>query len=270
MAVAYLNEGATSFAAANWSDATGFADGATLVINKGSQTITGGLSQTAADVEYLDILSGFNGIIGGAAGALECDADGTVESSATMVSRIKYEASGGAFYFKANGANTLAHQLILNSRGKFYGQGGILKNVQLLNGPASFSETVAATGGVWNFAGGAATIDYAAATAIPDLTVTGGSHLSNRNHTALVIAGGDFTLDAQGLASTTLTVLGGRLRLVNSGTITALIYKGGVLDFSGLNRPLTITTGTAIGFDVKPSPLVTVTTYAYPVGKKWN
>ena len=68
MAIAYLNEGAVSLAAANWSDATGFANNATLVISSGSQTITTSLDQSglSGGIDTLDILQVFTGRIGGA------------------------------------------------------------------------------------------------------------------------------------------------------------------------------------------------------------
>lgn len=277
MAVAYLAEDASSLAAANWSDTTGFADGATLVIQKGGKSIQDGLSQAAADIEYLDILPGFTGSIGGTGGSLTCDADGTAESAATLVSRIRYQAAGGHLYFNAGGANTLAHQVVIGNpprsgvgSGSFFGTGGILKNVQLLGGRATFSDAVLATGGVWNFAGGSSTTAYHATNDLPSVRVSGGTHLLQRNCTALVVAGGDVTLDCQGLTPGTITVYAGRFTLLNSGTITALLHLGGTLNFGRLGRPVTITTGTAVGDDVVTSPLVTVTNYAYPVGKKWN
>jgi hypothetical protein len=109
MAVAFLNTGATSMAAANWSDTTGFAAAAQLVIREGSQAIVNDLNQSASSIEFLDIQEGFSGNIGNASGSLRCDADGTAESPTTRLSRIRYNASGGNFYFSATGGNTLAH-----------------------------------------------------------------------------------------------------------------------------------------------------------------
>lgn len=243
MAVAYLNDGATSLAAAYWSDATGFGAAAQLVINSGSQAIASGLSQTSSSIEYLDVLPGFTGVIGGSTGSLECDIDGTSESDTAIVSRLRYMAGGGAIYFKANGGNTLAHYVEIETGGRFYGTGGILKNVRLVRGEARFSDQVLATSGTWYFYGGSALVDYHASGAIPTLIVNGGSHILNRNATTLYVNGGEVTIDAQGLAITSLYILGsGRVRLINCGTITSLYAESGTLDLSQAGRPIVATT----------------------------
>ena len=67
MAIAYLNEGATSDAAGNWSDATGYANAATLVVNSDTaQTISAGLDYSAlgTGIASLDIRWPFRGSYG--------------------------------------------------------------------------------------------------------------------------------------------------------------------------------------------------------------
>lgn len=269
MAVATFSETATDFAAGNWSDATGFANGAQLVIPSGSQSIQAGLNQSATSIEYLDVLEGFTGIIGGAAGALICDADGTVEAAATVVSRIRYWAAAGSMYYTAGGGNTLAHYVQIDTRGRFYGVSGIMKNMHLDRGTASFSENVAATSGVWTNMGGALSIAYAAASAIPTLNLVGGSTSLLRNATTLNVYGGANTIDCKALAITTINMFGGTLTLRNCGTITAFNAYGGLLDFSGLSRPLTITTATGAGpasLTVRRSRYITLTNPFVPIG----
>jgi glutamine amidotransferase PdxT len=58
----------------------------------------------------------------------------------------------------------------------------------------------------------------------------------------LNVYGGNLTLDCAGLALTTVTITGGTVRLLNSGTITTLNAYGGTFDASGCQRPVTITT----------------------------
>lgn len=266
MAIAYLNENATSLASANWSDTTGFANGATLVINRNTAPITGGMDQSATSIESLDILDGCTAIIGGgSAGSLTCDVDGTSEAETGLapVSRLRYFAGGGALYFNAGGGNTLAHFVQIATGGTFYATGGILKNVHLERGAANFGPTVLATSGAWRFTGGTSVVSYNASGAIPELVATGGIHTLLRNATTLTVAGGaQITIDAQGLAFTTINVFGGSLRLINSGTITTLNALGGTLDLSSVGRPITITTARIAGEGallVKKSSLVTVT-----------
>jgi hypothetical protein len=242
MAVAFLNTGATSMAAANWSDTTGFTAAAQLVIREGSQAIVNDLNQSASSIEFLDIQEGFSGNIGNASGSLRCDADGTAESPTTRLSRIRYNASGGNFYFSATGGNTLAHFVEINTGGTFWGTDGIMKNVVLQNGTARFAAAVAGTGGVWRFTGGVGIIDYAAALAIPQLDVVAGRHTLSRNATTLNVYGGELVIDCAALAITTITITGGNVRLLNSGTVTTVNHYGGTLDCSATQRPVTFTT----------------------------
>lgn len=268
MAIAYLNDGATSLAAANWSDAAGFGAAATLVINSGTQSIQSGLDQSASSIEYLDILEGFSGTIGGAAGALKCDADGTAESAATIKSRIRYWASGGALYFDAAGGTALAHYVQIKTGGRYYGVGGLQKNVHLEQGEAFFAAGVTATGGVWHFDGGSGTIDYHATNVIPSLFVMGGAHSLKRNATTLYVGGGTVTIDCQALSITTVNQYGGRVNLINCGDFTTYNGFGGVLDASRLGRAVSLGTanlGAPSSFTLIRSTLLTAGT-KNPIG----
>lgn len=272
MPEATFSETATDFAAANWSDTTGFANGAQLLVYKGAQVINAGLNQSATSIEYLDIMEGFTGIIGGATGALQCDADGTAESATTTVSRIRYWAGGGAFYYSAAGGNTLAHFVQINTGGRFYGVTGIMKNMQLERGTAQFSENVAATSGVWQNLGGALQVDYAAASAIPTFIQTGGNTAMFRNCTTINLSGGSLTIDCKALAITTINHYGGTLRLLNCGTITTYNGYAGLLDLSGLARTVTMTTAAVAGatsLTVRRSRRLTVGT-SQPIGAGQN
>lgn len=109
MAIAYLNENATSFAAANWDDATGFADAAQLIIADGTTATTQDADQSASDVEYLVVTEGRTGDLGAAGTPLQFEAD--TPSGA----RVEYRANGGRFY--ANPAGNGWDTFIVNSSG---------------------------------------------------------------------------------------------------------------------------------------------------------
>lgn len=73
MALAYLTEGSATLAAAAWSDATGFADNATLIVDAGSQIITTSLnagSGLATGISYIHFRKGFTGQVGSAGTSL--------------------------------------------------------------------------------------------------------------------------------------------------------------------------------------------------------
>lgn len=74
MALAYLTEGSATLAAAAWSDATGFADNATLIADAGSQIVTTSLnagSGLATGISYIHFRKGFTGQVGSAGTSLE-------------------------------------------------------------------------------------------------------------------------------------------------------------------------------------------------------
>lgn len=257
MAIAYLNTGATSLDAANWSDATGFGAAATLVIAGGNQTISGGLSQTGSSIESLDIYD-FGGVIGGSAGALECDVDGTSEAVAGPVSRLRFW-SPGTMFFKANGGNTLAHYVQLE-RGRLHLTGGINKNLHMGSGQLFVADGVTATGGVWRLDGGTAQLDYHASNTIPTIHITGGAHNFEKQVPAIYIRGGSVTINCRGLAITTLEQTGGTVRLVSCGGITNYTGTAGTLDASNAGRAIAVGSSSCIvgpNLTVIPSPQVT-------------
>lgn len=260
MAIAYLNEGSTTLAAASWSDATGFAAGATLVINGGTQVISGGLSQTGSSIESLDIL-GFGGVIGGASGALECDVDGTSESATSVVSRLRFW-SPGTIFFKANGGNALCHFFQLGGGGNAYLTGGAFKNLHMESGRLSVADTVTSAA-TWYLSGGSASIDYHASNALTTLAISGGAHDIRKQCTTITMYGGSATVDCQGLSITNINLFGGTLRLLSCGGVTNFTGLGGVLDNSGAKRAVSFGSSSCVvgpNLMVKPSPLVTLGT----------
>lgn len=258
MAVAYLNENATSLAAANWSDATGFADGATLVINEkqGGLNITGGLSQAAADIEYLDVL-GYTGVLGNTGASATFDADGTAEASTTAVSRVRWWAPGTG-YFAAGGANTLFH-FFQQAGGNIFLTNGIVKHVHLQSGKMNANENITSTG-TWKLYGGNLTADYHATNTLTTVNVFGGSHVVNKQFTTLNVYSGEITINTRLLTLATINLFGGRLNLVGSGAIATMNALAGILDLSRVGTPIAVGgTATTLGPNLQLiyNPLVT-------------
>ena len=248
MAIAYLNEGATSLAAANWSDAIGFANAAQLVINKpGAQSIQTSLDQSAlgTGIEYLDIFAPFSGTIGGTGGSLRCDADGTAYSAANQLSRVRVES--GTLYYSATGGSTLAHIVQVGGSGNLYVTGGIVNNFQAYGGRYNISDqvTFGASGEV-NLDGGTGIIETHASDLIDAVVVTAGSHTLKRGTIASTgvvrVKGGVLNLDIGTAASPIIYVEGGRLNWISAAAPGTgnLFLLSGILDVSKCNAPVSI------------------------------
>lgn len=244
MAYAYLTTGATDITGASWSDATGFANSATLGIETGSQTIVSSLNQSAlgTGLNYLLVGPGFSGNIGSpAAGSLVVDVDAGSDPHVT------YAASGGNFYLTAGGGNTLITRVECNSAGNLYLTGGTFTNLDVVRGTCNVNASTVVTNAY--LVGGNSTIEYNA-TALTTLTVSGGSHTLKRTANTVIMNGGDLRvdIDSGSLGATLLTMNGGRVTLV-SGNIPVAVFIGGTLDVSKLKRPATIAGTSAVVYN---------------------
>ena len=285
MADAFLNAGATSLAAANWSDATGIVNSATLYVQSGTQTVTGGLTPSMTEgVINFDILSGFSGTIGSSAGSLAMETRTASLSQLTQIPRVRYWASGGGFSYTPQGSGGAAngcfyYQIAGSGFGNITGTGTVTR-FEAESGRAYVAPTIDSVDTYrWVITGGAVTIDgIVGSNEIHSLTIAGGQVLLKRGIVGGVVAensvseglnvyGGQVTIDAYGETIAKSTIAGtANVRVLNCGTITYLGIFGGTLDFSALQRPLTITTlAAAPGSTVIPSPLLTITNY-YPIG----
>lgn len=284
MPAAYLNAGATSLAAANWSDATGFADSAELYVQSGTQTITGGLSPSLTNgIQNFDVLSGFSGNIGGAAGSLAVETRSSLLNQATQIPRIRYYASGGSLYYTPQGAGAatdLCDYYQIGGSGNGYITGtGTIKRVESLGGRLYIAPTIGSVANFrWVLSGGSVTIDgVSGSTKIHAVTIAGGQHLLKKGiqgtsitatgfTEGLNVAGGSVTIDAYGETISDLRVYGGYVTVVNCGTVAVVSGYSGTLDFSKLQRPLTLTLlEDAPGLTVIPSKMLTITT-RNPIG----
>jgi len=288
MANAYLNAGATSLAAANWSDTIGFAANATLFVQTGTQTITGGLTPSiATGINNLDILPGFSGNIGGAAGSLAVETDSASLNQVTQIPRIRYNAAGGTLYYTPQGAGAAADVcdfFQVNGSGSAFLTGtGTVKRVEVQSGRLYVSPTIGSVATYrWELAGGTTTIDgISGSTKIHAVTVAGGQHLlkkgiqgSTMASTTFVeglnVCNGSIVIDAYGETISDLRIYGGYVTVVNCGTIAVCSGYNGTLDFSKLQRPVTVTLlEDAPGLTVIPSKLLTITT-RNPIGTGAN
>jgi len=285
MANAFLNAGATSLAAANWSDATGIVNSATLYVQSGTQTVTGGLTPSLTEgVINFDILSGFSGSIGSSAGSLAMETRALSASQTAQLPRVRYWASGGGFSYTPQGSggaadNCFYYQIAGSGFGNITGTGTVTR-FESESGRSYIAPTIDSVDTYrWVITGGAVTIDgISGSNEIHSLTIAGGQVILKRGIVGGTVAensvseglnvyGGQVTIDAFGETIAKSTIAGtANVRVLNCGTITYLGLFGGTLDFSGLQRPLTITTlAAAPGATVIPSPLLTITNY-YPIG----
>jgi hypothetical protein len=221
MAIAYLNDGSTTMAALAWSDATGFAAGATLVISSASaQTITTAVDQSAvAQIDYLNIRRLFSGTIGSSASPLRTGATGTIWN----------DAGGGTLYLEAaniaggGSANTIA-KYQHSSPGTAVLSGGTITQIEVSAGNVTIGASVVCT--TLYVTGGQVTIEDNA-TAITTMTITGsGRVICRRQVTTAQISGStSCTYDDAGTI-TTLTVLSGSTWVHWRGDVTTAVISG--------------------------------------------
>ena len=284
MANSYLLPGATSLAASasNWSDTNGInATNATCFIQSGTQTITGGLAVSiATGINNLDILPGFSGAIGGSAGSLAVETDSASYNPSTQIPRIRYNAGGGSMYYTAEGAggaaNVCDYAQLSGSGSMFITGTCTVKRVEVQSGRLYVGPNVGSVATYrWVLSGGTSTIDgISGSTKIHAITVAGGQHILKKGIQGSTLAStgfveglnvcdGQVTIDAYGETISDLRMYGGYVTVVNCGTIAVISGYAGTLDFSKLQRPVTVTLlEDAPGLTVIPSKLLTITTYS--------
>lgn len=221
MAIAYLNDGSTTLAAAAWSDATGFAAGATLVINSASaQSITTAVDQSAvAQVDYLNIRRLFSGTIGSASSPLRTGATSTIWN----------DAGGGTLYLEAaniaggGAANTIA-KYQHSANGTAVLSGGTITQIEVSAGVVQIGASVVCT--TLYVTGGTVTIEDNA-TAITNVTITGsGKVICRRQVTNAQISGSaSCTYDDSGTI-TSLSALAGSTWTHWRGDVTTAVVSG--------------------------------------------
>lgn len=239
MATAYLNDGATALGTAgNWSDATGVANDATLVIPRGSQTIPGvDLSASAAaGVDYLHIMRAFSGSIGGGGTPL------TLLFDATYTTKPNFIHSGSGFVYLTTGSSTTACTVaVLDGPGTLYLTGGTFTTVYANSGILWIGAGATVTNLV--VSGSAQVIDtFTSSLAFTSVTITGSGNVSLARQitTATISGSGTTTINAPGETVTTLNQNnpGSTVVLLAANITTANLY--GTLDLSQLQTDATV------------------------------
>jgi len=262
MSLAYLNNGATSFAAANWDDAAGFTTNAELVA-KVTATITAGLDQSAVvtGINRLLIPRLSTGSIGTAVqGALIVDIDDVVgEWSSANPTRARLEvfAAGGQYYFRAGGGSSTISNTFIDTQASVFFGGGTFTTTRHSSGTLAIdATTILGTFWIW---GPASVVIEPRATSLTTFNSLGGNSLVMRAATTVNIYGGVYRLSHTVGTTTTVNIYGGTL-IHEAGDITT------VNGFAGEYRPVLARAATIATFNrelpfrfSRSDPLLTIT-----------
>lgn len=274
MAIAYLNEGAVSLTSGNWSDSTGFANNATLVINKpigGNQPVTTSVdwSGLTEGVHCLDIRPGATGQLGTAATPLMVDADD--DSATDSLAYVSNYGSGFHLYLRAKGDDNL----ILNNSTGAGNQTTLIEgeftNTSVRGGVFRAEQSAELTN--YDQYGGEAEIEYNA-TPLTLCRVTGGRCIIRRKFTKLIVGGNAKVLyipddQVTSFTGTTIEQYSGTLYDYSGQTLT-ILSLGGTHDFSNLQIDATpgATSWLVGGTDIKESAFLDTSNLTYLYGMK--
>lgn len=264
----YLNEGATAFAAANWSDAVGIDATNGMVCNR--PTGAGGIQTTLADwggvatIKYIDFIGDFTGPVGGTGGAFILAGSGTTTYTTTAgttgsgvpISRVRWWPKSGDLYYTA----LVTCNVFQINNGTAFIQGGDFLSIHCeASGFVQFSSTATSgASGEWIMGGRGSFVDTHASDTVLSAVYTSGTHTLKRGWVAVeVLAGATLIIDAAALAGTTVNIKGGTVILLNSGAITNLNGYSGTLDLSRLARAVAVTNSKLCpDLTIKPSSLI--------------
>jgi len=241
MPTAYLNSGSTTFAAAGWSDATGFATNATLVVSNGGQNITAGLDQSAVatGINYLKIAENFAGNIGTDSDPLKCDVDDVAtqwSTSAATSARIEHYGTGVLRYQAAGGSNVCTNYF-QSGAGTSTIYGGTLTYATVQAG--TFYANASTTLSDVQLLGGTSVVELKTGS-LATMVIEGGSHTLRRAaSTSIILNGGTLIYDCSSGTTASITINGGTL-IHLAGDVTAMIGNGGTYDPSRLQRDSTV------------------------------
>lgn len=249
MAVAYLNNGATSFADANWSDGAGFTTAnAELVIPGGSNHVTSDVDQGSDNIRFLRIARDFSGNIGTATAPLDVDAfDGAhAEWSTANNNEGRIVHSGTGSLFVQSDADGISNLIQDGDGGKTFLVSGAAPYVRV-NAGTFQAETAATIATKFTIANGSATL-LAKTTGPTTINVHGGNLTLNRPGTTINVYGGRVTIECADAGSSDVTInIFGRdayveiVSLTTSGTVNVNRYAG-MFETARLKKDLTIAT----------------------------
>ena len=256
MAVEYLQEGASSFAIANWFEidgttaGAGFTSGALLIVPGGGTSIVSDLDWSTlgggnTGITYLKIAERFSGNIGTATSPLKVDADvADTEYATNEVSasgRIEHYGPG-TFFISAAGGSSKISNFFQMGVGRTIVIAGTIAYLYQANGTVQVEASPTITKA--DLFGGSATF-ATKTTAGTTLNVHGGSHTIQRPFTTINVYGGTLNINTKyTTANQTVNIYGGSVNLIaqgGTGTFNVTAY-GGYLDFSALRVDTTIAT----------------------------
>lgn len=235
--MAYLNENATSLAAANWSDATGFADSADLEIRDGTLPITSGVdhSTLTEGVESFVIRKSRGADIGSAGTPVKFDADASADARVENYSPF-------TLHYEADGDDNLCNVLRQVGSGSTRVYGGTVAQTYISGGYFYANESTVLTD--VDVQGGRFVIENNA-TGLNSLDIEAGSGVCKRDcdadGTITVKRGATLTLDIPD-SSPTLKVTvdpGGKL-IVLKADVLATLTNNGVVDLSRAKADVTL------------------------------
>ncbi len=224
MAVSYftpLGGSGVSLNAANWTDTTGFADDATLVVGAGSANITADLDRkanTTTGIDYLHITEGFSGTIGSAsAGSADIEFDATYTTAANFVLR------GPAFVFLTAGSTTITKAEISNGNSVL--TGGTITTLIVSGGQVVIQSGCTVTNIV--ITGGNVTQLGVGGTAATTCVQSGGTYVTERVPVTFTVRGSTAYAQVNSTTAdcTTLTHSDGRI-VWEDGNIATLVGEG--------------------------------------------
>lgn len=243
MATIYLNNGATSLAAANWSDATGIVAAVDGVIRSGGQAITSDVDWNGVTIASFRMAEQFTGTVGSASAPLwfAAASDGiAAEWSSTAAEGRVVNGSGGTLFLKSTGTMDNLHQ---SGSGRTTLISGTATYLRVTNGNFTAEDASVVTNA--RILGGVATIG-ASATAGTVLDVFGGSVTTQRPFTTINVYSGDVFINHNTSSSAAVTInqYGGRVFLLSLFTNGTVNYNrfGGLFDPRRMTRELTVAT----------------------------
>lgn len=238
MALAYLNDGSKTLAAAAWSDATGFADNATLIVDRGTQLIDTALnsgSGLSTGISYIHFRKWFTGTVGSSGTTLE-----TKFANYTTLPNVIFSA--GVLYLTCT--NTCNKMRVFG--GTVYLISGTVTDLEIIGGTVKVSASATVTNTV--MAGGVYEDIAEGSNTMTALTIYGGSAMVRRPATTISVSdavGAGIGAPASNLiynystGPTTVNQRGGSIVHMN-GNIGTYNGYGGSFDATRAIRDLTI------------------------------
>lgn len=231
--MAFNVEGSTTFAAAGWSDAIGFANSATLIVANAGGPVVAGLDQTATNPTSLEVLNAWTTDIGTQANPLK------FEANLLGTNYFRYRPGGGRCWVAAEDAGGAAkiENLDVGGSGRITLMGGEFEDVTQDGGhihanQSTTTDSFYAYGGTsrWETHG----------TAITLAEIYGGTHTIERDVGTLTVgANAEVILNAPGETIATVNMQGGRL-VILAGDVATLNGDAGEIDCSRAERAIVL------------------------------